>query len=119
VSNPFWLNGAAADAGAVTWGPGSTRVVTVTNSLIGATNGDQIGSGFTKLANENYVLRSPYWDNGSAVNAGAVTWFDPAVAITGVVTITNIPFVLRPAAGSGEPQPGEISTHIYLPLMAK
>ena len=50
-------------------------VVTVANSLVGSTANDQVGSlGVTALNNGNYVVRSPNWDNGTVVNAGAVTW---------------------------------------------
>ena len=38
VSSPDWTNGAAADAGAVTWGSGTAGVsgaVSATNSLVG------------------------------------------------------------------------------------
>ncbi len=45
--------------------------------------------GPTALTNGNYVVTSPYWDNGSIVNAGAVTWADGTTGITGPVTTTN------------------------------
>ena len=28
----------------------------------------------TALTNGNYVVGSPYWDNGAVADAGAVTW---------------------------------------------
>ncbi|CAG0929332.1 hypothetical protein TFLX_01259 [Thermoflexales bacterium] len=99
VSSPWWDNGAATDAGAVTWGSGTTGitgVVSVTNSLVGNTADDMIGygifdeyDGVTPLSNGNYVVSSPAWDNGATANAGAATWGDGTTGITGVVSITN------------------------------
>ena len=46
VRSPDWDNGAAADAGAVTWGSGTTGItgtVSAANSLVGSTAGDQVG----------------------------------------------------------------------------
>jgi hypothetical protein len=66
------------DAGAVTWENGIggiTGVVSALNSLVGTTASDQVGyGGVTALSNGNYVVRSPAWDNGPVVSAGAVTW---------------------------------------------
>ena len=73
---PYWDNGAATDAGAVTWGSGTagvSGVVSAANSLVGSTANDQVGyGGVTALSNGNYVVRSPAWDNGAATDAGAV-----------------------------------------------
>lgn len=45
------------------------------SSLVGSSPGDSVGSmGIRVLENGNFVVQSPQWDNGSAVNAGAVTW---------------------------------------------
>ena len=55
-----WDNGAATDAGAVTFGSGTTGVsgaVSSTNSLVGTTSFDNVGS-VTALSNGNYVVRS-------------------------------------------------------------
>ncbi|RPI81368.1 MAG: hypothetical protein EHM42_10745, partial [Planctomycetaceae bacterium] len=63
VVSPSWDNGAAANAGAVTWGSGTAGVagtVSAANSLVGSTASDGVGSsGVTALSNGNYVLRSP------------------------------------------------------------
>ena len=63
-----WDNGAATDAGAVTFGSGTTGVsgaVSSTNSLVGTTTTDQVGiGGVTALSNGNYVVLSLFWDNG-------------------------------------------------------
>ena len=93
VSSPYWDNGAATDAGAVTWGSGTTGVsgvVSSSNSLVGSTSDDQVGyGGVMALSNGNYVVRSYYWDNGAATDAGAVTWGSGTTGISGVVSSSN------------------------------
>jgi hypothetical protein len=93
VRSPYWNNGAVADAGAVTWGNGTTGIsgpVSPTNSLVGSTALDQVGSdGVTALTNGNYVVRSPYWNNGVVVDVGAVTWGNGTTGISGPVRTTN------------------------------
>jgi hypothetical protein len=92
VSSPNWDNGAAADAGAATWGNGTSTtvgVVSSTNSLVGSTTGDRVGYGVMPLSNGNYVVGSPNWDNGGAVDAGAVTWADGTSTTVGVVSSAN------------------------------
>ena len=91
VSSPDWANGAATNAGAVTWGSGTTGVkgvVSAANSLIGSKTGDQVGY-MTALSNGNYVVKSPDWDNGTATNAGAVTWGSGITGVKGVVSAGN------------------------------
>src|SRR5208282_3810851 len=89
-------NGAAASAGAVTWGSGTAGVsgaVSATNSLVGSTANDQVGGvlgvGVTALSNGNYVVSSPNWNNGAAASAGAVTWGSGTVGVRGPVSATN------------------------------
>ena len=41
------------------------------------------------LSNGNYVVRSAYWDNGAATNAGAVTWGSGTTGVSGVVSSSN------------------------------
>ena len=93
VRSRFWSNGAISNVGAVTWGNGTTGIsgpVTALNSLVGSTKGDQLGdTGVKVLPNGNYVVSSPQWDNGSVVDAGAVTWADGSTGISGPVTSTN------------------------------
>jgi hypothetical protein len=93
VRSPYWVNGAVADAGAVTWGDGMTGVsgvVSVANSLVGSTAGDQVGIGdVVALSNGNYVVWSPQWHNGGAEFAGAVTWGDGTMGTAGVVSAAN------------------------------
>lgn len=95
VANPNWNY----RTGAVTLGNGSVGtagVISSANSLTGSTStltagsdGDQVGLSLTLLPNGNVVVDSPYWNNGAAVDAGAVTVVDPSGPVTGVVTAAN------------------------------
>jgi Repeat of unknown function (DUF5650) len=102
VRSPEWDSGPAVDAGAVTWGNGTTGVsgvVSAANSLVGTTSGDnignaplvvpQMGTGVFELTNGNYVVTSRLWDNGTATDAGAVTWGSGTSGIRGAVSATN------------------------------
>ena len=97
VISPYWDNGAVTDVGAITWGDGAngtTGVVSAANSLVGSTMDDQLGGdwsdgGVTVLTNGSYVVSIPQWDNGSTVDAGAVTWGNGMGGTTGVVTASN------------------------------
>jgi hypothetical protein len=77
--SPYWHNGSSASAGAATWGSGTaplTGIVSAANSVVGSHTSDDVGdfTDITPLTNGNCVVGSPYWDNGSVVNAGAATW---------------------------------------------
>ena len=82
-------------AGAVTWGNGASGLigeVGSANSLVGSTANDQVGSGgVTALrVNGNYTVSSPLWNNGSATEAGALTWGDGSAGTTkGAVSSLN------------------------------
>src|SRR5208282_2881903 len=92
VSSPNWNNGAAASAGAVTWGSGTAGVsgpVSATNSLVGSTANDGVGTIVTALSNGNYVVSSPNWNNGAAAYAGAATWGSGTAGVSGPVSATN------------------------------
>jgi hypothetical protein len=97
VSSPWWDNGGITDAGAVTWGngaSGTTGVVSEANSLVGSTPDDRLGTyfwdgGVTALANGNYVVSSPQWDDGTTADAGAVTWGNGTGGTTGPVSASN------------------------------
>jgi hypothetical protein len=93
VSSPLWDNGAVTDVGAVTFGDGTngmTGPVSLTNSLIGSSAGDQVGRfGARALTNGNYVVDSPYWSNGAATKAGAVTLGDGTTGMIGIVSAAN------------------------------
>ncbi len=92
ISSPTWDDGLTADVGAVTWGNGATGsagVVSSANSLIGSTAFDSVGDGIFMLTNGNYVVTSEAWDNGVAIDAGAVTWANGTTGLAGVVSTTN------------------------------
>jgi len=100
VGSQAWDNGATADVGAATWGSGTTGVkgvVSAANSLVGSTAGDGVGSGFVlALTNGNYVALSSFWDNGAAVDAGAVTWGSGTTGVSGKITGRNSVLGIRP-----------------------
>jgi hypothetical protein len=92
VLSPHRKSGTNANAGAATWGDGSTGVsgaVSVSNSLLGSSAGDMVGLNFRALSNGNYVVSTPYWTNGFHANAGAATWADGSTGLSGVVSISN------------------------------
>ena len=92
VSSQHWDNGAITDAGAATWGDGSTGItglVTPTNSLVGNGFSDHVGAGLAPLTNGNYVVLSPLWNNGSITDAGAVTWCNGHTGSTGNISAGN------------------------------
>jgi hypothetical protein len=91
VHSSGWDDGTMEDVGAVTWCSGTSGcvgVVTPANSLVGTHPNDRVG-GARVLANDNYVVLSPEWDNGTTVDVGAVTWCNGAIGCTGVVSVTN------------------------------
>jgi hypothetical protein len=100
VASSLWNN----NRGAVTWLNGNTSfsgTISAANSLVGSTPGDRLGTlfydiptnhlglGITALTNGNYVVASPYWDNGADVDAGGVTWLSGTGPTAGVVTPGN------------------------------
>ncbi len=95
VVSPNWNNGVAgSNFGAVTWGNGSSGVagpVSVSNSLVGTTAFDAVGSGgITPLSNGNYVVATPTWHNGGPANVfGAATWGSGSGGVTGTVSASN------------------------------
>lgn len=93
VSSDFWDSNSATNVGAVTWADGAIGIsglIDNTNSLVGTNANDRVGSrGVTALDNGNYVVQSPNWRNLGAANAGAATWGDGTVGISGEVTSAN------------------------------
>jgi hypothetical protein len=95
VDSPYWSNPspATAQVGAVTWLDGSgpfSGVVSASNSLIGTTAGDNIGVGGVVALNDgHYVVSSYAWNNGSATQAGAVTWRSGGSASAATVSTGN------------------------------
>lgn len=93
ISTSGWSNnGAAANAGALTWGSGTagvSGVISSANSLVGSTANDRVGLAVTALSNGNYVVASSNWNNGAATGAGAVTFGNGATGVSGVVSAAN------------------------------
>ena len=98
VSSPGWKNGPNDNAGAATWGNGSTGIsgtVSAGNSLVGlgAEDGTPLVAAghrpVVALANGNYVVVNPGWDNGAIADVGAVTWANGATGRSGVITTAN------------------------------
>ncbi|WP_420841891.1 beta strand repeat-containing protein [Fimbriiglobus ruber] len=84
VASPGWSGG----TGAVTLGSGTTGIsglVSASNSLVGSTAGDSIGTSVTALPNGNYVVASPNWSG----NIGAVTFGSGTAGVSGVVSVSN------------------------------
>jgi filamentous hemagglutinin family protein len=88
IETPNWNS----NIGAITFGNGLTGFangggsISASNSLVGGVSGDEIGSGgLTELFNGNYLVLSPHWNSG----AGAVTWVNPALGVTGAVSSAN------------------------------
>lgn len=109
IRTPNWDNGAATDAGAITWLNGGTGklatglpsfgAVGATTSLVGSTSGDKVGDtsadrtifGITGKY-ENVLIRTPTW-NG---NAGSISWLDGTTGLlasgspaVGAINATN------------------------------
>ena len=92
VNIPDWDNGAAKNAGAATWGNGTTGIkgaVSAANSLVGTSANDRVGSDTTALTNGNYVVSSPGKANGATPGAGAATWGNGTTGIKGAVSAAN------------------------------
>ncbi len=92
VNSPQWDSGGIVDAGAATFcnaASGCTGIISAANSLIGSTASDQVGLTSIALTNGNYVVGSLYWDNGSLVDAGAVTFGNGMTGRVGAITSAN------------------------------
>jgi hypothetical protein len=80
IDSPEWSGGNGTDLGAVTWGSGATGVsgvVSASNSIVGSTPSDSVGSsGIKALTNGDFVIGSSNWSNGGISSAGAATWAD-------------------------------------------
>ena len=77
VSSPVW-NGTTTSVGAVTFGDGVTGItgtVSSSNSLVGSTADDDVGSGEVfAYPGGIYAVKSPSFDNGGDADVGAVTY---------------------------------------------
>lgn len=93
VTSPDWDNAGVFNAGAATWcngASGSNSIVSASNSLVGSTASNRVGSlGVGALTNGNYVVISDEWDSSLVVDAGAATWRNGAGGSSGVVNASN------------------------------
>jgi hypothetical protein len=95
VASQYWSNGSSANAGAVTWCDGSvgcTGAVNPSNSLVGSSTDDFVGFSLVLDPNGSYIVSSPFWDDGTTTDAGAVTWChsDPSLSgCQGPVSASN------------------------------
>lgn len=95
VLSPNWDHNTnfTPNLGAVTRMDGTTSTsgkVTASNSLIGSTSYDAVGSGGAiSLSNGNYVFISPLFDNNGTLNVGAVTWGDGTTITSSTVNASN------------------------------
>jgi hypothetical protein len=92
VATWSWTNGSMPNAGAATFVPADGSVhgaVSAANSLVGVSAGDNVGVSVVALANGNYLVVSPLWNNGEMARAGAVTWANGEVGIAGAISAQN------------------------------
>lgn len=96
VNSPEWDAPGVVNAGAVTFGSGTTGVsgvVSAANSLVGSRANDFVGEQVVALTNGNYVVASPRWDRvvneAVLLNASAVTWSSATNPVVGPVSETN------------------------------
>lgn len=92
VCSPHYKHVTLQDAGAVTWGDGTTGItgpVTPANSLTGNHADDSVGLAVTALSDGNFVVCSPRWHKLGVPNVGAVTWCDGSGPVVGVVSATG------------------------------
>lgn len=102
VRSTFWDNGSVTNAGAATFcdgGAGCTGTVSASNSLVGSSANDNVGSGsVTFLANSRYAVSSPNWDNGASANVGMLALCDGTAGCSGPAAR----YLGRPAGSSGQ-----------------
>lgn len=94
----FGCSGTIVNAGAATWGNGTTGItgfVTASNSLVGSSANDRVGS-IMVLSNGNYIVANQLWDClvasgclSDMVDVGAVTWAKGDAGVTGFVNVSN------------------------------
>jgi Repeat of unknown function (DUF5650)/Carboxypeptidase regulatory-like domain len=92
VLSQQWDRGGITDAGAATWGNGTTGItgpVSDANSLVGSSPFDLVGTSGAALTNGNYVVSSPEWNDGSNLDSGAATWGNGAAGVRGEITPQN------------------------------
>ena len=88
VTDPGFQQGGIAAVGAVHLYNGATNQLIST--LTGSKLNDRVGSnGVFEVGASNFIVRSPLWDNGAAVDAGAVTWVNGSTGLAGAVSPAN------------------------------
>jgi hypothetical protein len=111
IASPYWGSaGVDADGvGAVTWFDSNAPTIGVVdgnNSIVGTNRGDLVGScglgcySMQPLPSDGYSIYSSRWDNGTRVDAGAVTLAAARGGIVGPITSGNS--VLGRVAGSAQ-----------------
>lgn len=99
VLTRFWNGG----RGAVTWANGATGFsgrISATNSLIGSTPGDNVGSvnengdnsnygNVMALTNGHYVVTAPGWQTNGVIGLGAIVWGNGNSGIVGEISSMN------------------------------
>lgn len=96
LRSPSWDNGAATNAGAVTWRSataGRTGAISASNSLVGTTASDLLGNYGLVVGDSNFLTIVPTWDDitgGTTItDAGAITWINGATGLTGPIIRSN------------------------------
>lgn len=92
VRSTNWSNQDAARAGAVTFVDGATGLsgaVSASNSLVGSSMNDQVGTGIHPLPGGGCVVAAPFWDHGGIADVGAVTFLASAMMTVGEVSPAN------------------------------
>ncbi len=87
VLSPFWTG-----VGAATWADGTTGragLINVSNSLIGSTANDRVGSLAVELTDGDYVIGSFNWQSSLNVFVGAATWSSGTTPTIGPITSAN------------------------------
>ncbi|HET9031445.1 MAG TPA: hypothetical protein VFN25_00935 [Dokdonella sp.] len=87
VADPWFSTTEANRVGAVhLYDPSGSLISTLT----GSSDNDHVGQGrIVVLANGNFVVSTPDWNNAGANHAGAVTWMDADSGLSGVVSSGN------------------------------
>lgn len=86
--DPIWpwppVNGALG--GVYLYDPSGNPI----SQLTGSTPNDHVGSGGLFVLTDNeFVVLSPQWSNGSVAAAGAATWIDGSKGLSGIVSASN------------------------------
>jgi Repeat of unknown function (DUF5650) len=88
ITDSKWDNGSILNVGAVYLYSGATN--SLISTLKGSTAEDNVGGGgIIALANGNFVVLSPSWENAAKNNIGAATWCNGLTGLNGVVSTAN------------------------------